>query len=480
MAAFLRTLSSRLGRFGRIGRRARRTRRGNIAVMTALLAVPAIGAVGVAVDLGRAYMLHNRMTTAIDAAALAGGRVLTTANVGADVRMYYYANIPPDFLGATVGAPTITVAADNETMVVRASATLPTTFIRVLGIDHVPVSVSNQVRRTVRGMELALVLDVTGSMWSSNKIGQLRDSAKDLVNILFGSNETSRTLWISLVPYTATVNLGADRQGWLAAASPRAADYQPSTWRGCVEARPSHDADELPPSSAPFTAFLYRSTLGLHAGGGDNDWPPINDPLPYTDNNNRTGPNVGCGPPVLPLSGNKAEILGRIDALRGVNRGGTMANIGLQAGWFTLSPLWRGLWGGPTPAGLPLDYDTPDVDKAVVLLTDGSNEWYDHPKPPTGDYTAYGRLSEGRLGTTTASQATSRINSRMTDLCTAMKARKITIYTITLMVTSETTKSLYRSCASQPTYYFNSPTSAELRGIFQQIGSQLSNLRLDK
>ncbi|EWY36616.1 hypothetical protein N825_09855 [Skermanella stibiiresistens SB22] len=478
MTSIPRTLLSRLPLswpfLSRLGRR------GNIAVMTALMAVPAIGATGLAVDLARAYMLYNKLSTAIDAAALAGGRVLTTANVETDVRMYFNANIPSDFLGATVGTPKVTAAADNETLVVSASATLPTTFSRIFGIDTIPVSVSNQVRRTVRGMELALVLDVTGSMWGSNKIGQLRTSAKDLVDILFGANESSQTLWMSVVPYTATVNLGPDRQGWLAPTSPTAADYQPSAWRGCVEARVNHDADELPPSAAPFTAFLYRSTLGQYPEGGDNDWPPINDPLPYTDNNNRTGPNLGCGPAVLPLSNSKSQILGQIAALKGVNRGGTMANIGLQAGWFTLSPLWRGLWGGPTPAGLPLDYDTTDTDKAVVLLTDGSNEWHDYSKPPTGDYTAYGRLSEKRLGTSSASQATTNINTRMTNLCAAMKAKKITIYTITLMVTSETTKSLYRGCASQPTYYFNSPSAAELQGIFKQIGSQLSNLRLEK
>jgi hypothetical protein len=61
-----------------------------------------------------------------------------------------------------------------------------------------------------------------------------------------------------------------------------------------------------------------------------------------------------------------------------------------------------------------------------------------------------------------------------------MKAKNITIYTITLMVTNTTTMDLYRSCASQPTYYFNSPTVTELRGIFQQIGSQLSNLRIEQ
>jgi len=50
------------------------------------------------------------------------------------------------------------------------------------------------------------------------------------------------------------------------------------------------------------------------------------------------------------------------------------------------------------PSKLPMDYGTPDTDKAVVLPTDrGLKCWYDYSKPPTGDYTAYGRLSKSRL-----------------------------------------------------------------------------------
>ena len=138
---------------------------GNIATMAALMSVPVIGAAGLSVDGIRVYMLHDRMMSALDAAALAGGRVLSTANVEADVRMYFDANIPADYLGATVGTPKVTVGANDETLTLSASATLPTTFARVLGVDTIPVTVTNRIRRTVRGMELALVLDVTGSMW---------------------------------------------------------------------------------------------------------------------------------------------------------------------------------------------------------------------------------------------------------------------------------------------------------------------------
>ena len=72
-------------------------------------------------------------------------------------------------------------------------------------------------------------------------------------------------------------------------------------------------------------------------------------------------------------------MLNAIDEMAPWHRGGTMANLGLAWGWRVLSPKWRGRWDGDLPEELPLDYETPNMEKVVVLLTDGNNEWYDWP-----------------------------------------------------------------------------------------------------
>ena len=64
-------------------------------------------------------------------------------------------------------------------------------------------------------------------------------------------------------------------------------------------------------------------------------------------------------------------------------RGGTTGNLGLAWGWRTISPRWRGLWGGDTPTDMPLDYGTAYMDKVVVILTDGNNEFYDLTRAAT-------------------------------------------------------------------------------------------------
>jgi hypothetical protein len=97
---------------------------------------------------------------------------------------------------------------------------------------------------------------------------------------------------------------------------------------------------------------------------------------------------------------------------------------------------------------------------------------------PGADYTAYGRLNEGRLGTTSNSGANGVINDRMLELCAAMKAQDIIMYTITFQVSNTTTQNLYRSCATDDDHYFNSPTNSQLQEAFEQIADELSNLRI--
>jgi hypothetical protein len=176
-----------------------------------------------------------------------------------------------------------------------------------------------------------------------------------------------------------------------------------------------------------------------------------------------------------------------------------MANLGLQAGWFTLSPRWRGLWGD---ANLPNVYGHELIQKVVVLMTDGENQWFDWPdaapgRGPAGwtddfdaDYTAYGRIRENRLGLAGAPRAAWRggsgtaaqeINARMLRLCASMRAQGIIIYTVVFNVAAGSpAQALYQNCATRPEYYFNSPTQADLQASFRTIGEQLANLRLSQ
>lgn len=477
----------------------RHPRRGNSAILAALMLVPLSMLAGIGIDFGRAYVAGARLSQAVDAAALAGGRVLGAKDAAVDARMYFDSNFRADSEQVRIDRFEATPGDNNRILTVRARGTIATTFLQLANWNTLPIAASATARRTTMGMELALVLDVTGSMETGNAIGALRSASADLLNILFGPQSSIDTLWVSVVPYVASVNIGTNRTGWLVKDSLDQTLYAPHQWRGCVEARatPDDESDE-PPGTSPFRPFYWESTLGKYTPKGDNDWgaskPPtdeasIDPKKSFTNNNNNTGPNLGCGQPIAGLDNNRDRLLAIVGSLRTASRTGTMAPLGLQAGWATISPRWRGLWGtnvwgSATPAGLPFDYDTPYMQKVIVMMTDGNNNWYDWPDAlPDSDYTAYGRRSEGRLGVTSAGAATTEINNRMLRMCSLIKARHITIYTITLQTgsaLSTETKDLYRKCASQPSFYFDTPSTTQLRGVFQQIGTQLSNLRLEK
>jgi hypothetical protein len=348
---------------------------------------------------------------------------------------------------------------------------------------------------------------------------QMRLAAADLVDILFGGKSTLDTLYVSVVPYTTSFNIGPTRTDWLQDGASAVTGFAPFRWRGCVEARPNgEDQTDTPPTTAPFRPFFYSSTRAQTAANavgtrttsgqvgpvfGDADWgtapaissreapdPDDTDSLDprqaYTAANNRKGPNVGCSQPIAGLTNDRAAIQSIIAALQPTSRGGTMGNMGLQAGWMTLSPRWQGLWGTSpwgttTPPGMPLPYPGPRdfMTKVIVMMTDGDNNWFDYSRPPSFDYTGYGRLTEGRLGTTNGSIANTRINDRMLVLCSRIKAQGIKLYTITLG-TSTATRAMYQQCASGPGYYYHAPTAADLRTAFREIGTQLGNLRLER
>jgi hypothetical protein len=171
----------------------------------------------------------------------------------------------------------------------------------------------------------------------------------------------------------------------------------------------------------------------------------------------------------------KSTILTAINTLQ-AGAGDTHINLGMVWGWRMLSPRWRNLWGGEMNAdGLPLDYDAPLMNKAAILLSDGDNHYV------ANNYTAYGPLSAGRLGTTNSSTAVTILNNRTAQVCSSIKNNGVTIYTIALgTAISNTGKYLLQNCASQPVFYFESPDAATLQEAFHQIGDSLSKLRISK
>lgn len=145
-------------------------------------------ATGLAVDGGRAYVVKAQLTKAVDGAALSAARNLNSGNPRGEAERIFRANFPNGYMGvSSVTDPAIdpdffdltTIAATGVNVVtVRASAVVPTTFMRLANFQQVTVSSSGEAQR--RMVDLSLVLDVSGSIGS--QWPAVRDAAREFIN----------------------------------------------------------------------------------------------------------------------------------------------------------------------------------------------------------------------------------------------------------------------------------------------------------
>jgi Flp pilus assembly protein TadG len=180
-------------------------------VLLALAAIPMVGFVGIATDTARGYLVKSRLSSALDAAGLAGGRRFFAATRDAEINMFFNANFPPNYMNATVSGPNIVVDELAEKLTLSAQAKIPTTFMKVLGFNELDVSATTEITRQMTALDVVIAMDMSGSMTSSSgstsRIAAARQAATDLVDILFGENGSKDLLNIGVVPWNSKVNV---------------------------------------------------------------------------------------------------------------------------------------------------------------------------------------------------------------------------------------------------------------------------------
>jgi len=500
----------RLG-FGRFTR----NKKGNVAILFGLAIIPILLGVGVAVDYGRALSVRSRMADAADAAALAVGswQGLNEAQLTAKAQQFFDANYPVTSLGT---AGTLNVAFVGDDIKVSVSGSVPTTFMKLANINSVDVGASTVVTKKQRNLEIALVLDTTGSMSWSGKMWAMQSAAKTMVQDLFKSKSTSETLKIAVVPFSGAVNVGADKknENWIDNKAKSDISYEDfdkkgvkvfdlyddlkgEKWAGCVREREG-SAYELTDATPSSGASLFAPYFAPDEPDDDHDdgnhyvndyisdgdcgtgkwWERKPDKCQrYTGkyknasvNSSSKGPDLNCPPrAVTPLTSNQGQVISSIEQLQ--PKGYTVIPAGLLWGWRVLSP------GEPFTEGSA--YGDEKWVKAIVLLTDGDNDvnagGNGHNK---SQYNAFGYAAEGHLGSTSGSNAVSTLNSKTLTVCSAIKAQGILIYTIGFQVFNSTTQNMLKNCATKPDMYYNSPSNSELAGVFKDIAQGLSELRI--
>lgn len=449
-----------------------------------------VGFVGLSVDAVRGYLVQSRLAGALDAAGLAGARVMFSPGRDQDIVDFFNANFPSGYLGATVSGPQIAEDAKKEVLTLTAQATIDTSFMRVLGFNSLTVSALSEVTRQTELLEMVVAVDMSGSMsWDSpSRISSARAAANTMVDILFGDDETKSLLKIGVVPWSGKVNVTLDGSTldtgltttvavptftnpvtgatqsdiYFANNSPvPLLSPPPSNWRGCVFARYIHDgtANDADLTVGPTTAPI-----------GGKDWPawevvgPEGEPVPGSARCDMSFSNKECTSclthGVTPLQNTKTAIKDAIDALVSPT-GSTDLPQGLAWGWRVLVNDAPFTEASATPDG--------DRTRAIVLLTDGENTGW------VGD----GYKTQFGLGT--AAQDGGQ-DQRLLDVAAAIKAQGILIYVVQFANTSGDLSDLLKQVASgeDAPFYHAAPTAEELQQVFREVANDLSQLRVSK
>jgi Flp pilus assembly protein TadG len=390
----------------------RTDRGGNVTLIFALSAIPLVGAVAVAVDYSRGNSARTAMQASLDATTLMISREaldLQSGQVQAKARSYFNAQFTrTDVKGLALSFQLVTNAPGDFTVVGTAASKMDTSMSMILGQKHMDLRVTSQVRWGFKALELALALDNTGSMASKNKMAELKAASKLLFETLKKNSKVSGDTKIAIIPFSTVVNVGttfADA-AWIE----YDATIKKANWQGCVADREQpHDTRDTTPTGAG-TAFPVA--------------------------------NCGTLAKMLPLTGDWAALDAHIDTM--TPSGMTNVTIGAAWAWHMLTP------NEPLTAAQVV---RPDVEKVIILLTDG--------------------LNTANRFTNVAAQ----IDARTAVVCDNIRAAKIKMFTVRVI---EGNAALLQGCASAPNMFYDVQVASQLKDAFASIAASLSGVRLSK
>jgi Flp pilus assembly protein TadG len=387
--------------------------RGNTTVIFALAVIPIFGSVGAAVDYSRANNARTAMQSALDATALMISKQaldLQTAQVQTKARAYFDAMFNrPDIKGLKITFALQTNAPGDFTVLADGSGKIDTAFVKLLGVKQMPIRTTAQVRWGFRNLEVALALDNTGSMAQKNKIVELKAAVKLLLATLKTNSKVPDDTKIAIIPFNTVVNIGTafKDKPWVAYGS----GITSANWTGCVAARDQpNDVKDTTPTGA--NTYFPAAMCG------------------------------GALAQAVPLTNDWTALEGMVDTM--TPAGTTNVTIGAMWAWSALTS------NEPWTDGRPV---RPDVEKVIILLTDGLN-------------------TQNRFTTTP-----SAIDARTAAVCANIKAASIRMYVVRVI---EGNATLLSGCATAANMYYDVQVSSQLKDVFASIAASLTGARLSK
>jgi Flp pilus assembly protein TadG len=510
-----------LGRF-------RRDQSGNVAMLFGLLVIPLAATIGLAIDFGRVYSVRAQTQSALDAAALAAGRVAQlnktdTVNKASEAASAYFNQTKPkDVVSATLQ---FQPDASNTSFTVTATSWVRTPFLAVLNslfpqdsTDGAPSACLGNGHRCIRlittataalcpsvacvggssggsNVEIALMLDVTGSMCSPcSKIDAAKDAAKDLIDIVVWDDQSEYYSRVALAPFAEAVNVGTTLApkvrgtvGSNTSSTPQ--EFTTTSVLNDVTKQPTKQWIKFAKASGFGTRTWQISSKCVTERIGTNaftDAAPADAATYVGKGYFGIDTNTSCGVAnhsdaevnqILPLTKDRDLLKARIDKLS--TSGSTAGHLGTAWAWYLLSPNWNTVLQEAFPnaaaAGSYSDLTTtnakgyPKLRKIAVLMTDG-------------DYNInYCKGVEAKNSDQSPDINCNSENGKAKDqassLCTGMKNAKIEVFTVGFQVSSAS-KTFLTNCATDASHYYDAESEVALQAAFRDIALKIASLRL--
>jgi Flp pilus assembly protein TadG len=276
----------RIARINRSLRRFLADAAGSYAPLFAVAAMPVFGTISAAVEYSNIYRVETHLKTALDAAALAAARELPYSTddeyLKTYARKFFDANLNSSLAPSDIDFDLQVIPATTQGARIQVSAShvYETYMAGVIGIEEVPMEVAATIATGNRTVEIALVVDNSGSMDTASgpngetRMELARLAATELVSTLHTVAQFSNKpdpIKIAVVPFAGSVNVGSQYRGadWLDTKGWSSIHHENFDWAGTTTA-----GDAWP--SAVKTGSGWKSATTTTVSVGPT--PPI--PLP--------------------------------------------------------------------------------------------------------------------------------------------------------------------------------------------------------
>jgi Flp pilus assembly protein TadG len=316
--------------------------------MLMLLTMLVVGGIGV--DIMRYEMDRARLQNTLDRAVLAAADMDQELKADDVVTDYFTkAGLAQYLTGIDVqeglGSKRVEASAESE---------FNTFFLKLMGIDTLTARANGAAMESIDGLEISLVLDVSGSMNSNSRLTRLKPAARDFVSAILESSETG-SVSISVIPYATQVNAGAQILDEMHVTSEH-------SYSNCI----NFGADEFSETGLDGEQLLERTG---HFDPFTYDAPPEDGFVcPVWESRE-----------ILPLSNSVSELHSYINALEAT--GNTSIDIGMKWGTLLLDNEMEDVVtalanNGAVDSdfvGRPVAFGEGGLMKIIVLMTDGQN-----------------------------------------------------------------------------------------------------------